>query len=732
MTPLARKSRRERDTNYKPRFDPLKYNPADAKTEKELASMIRAEGEMRVQDLSFLHRVWSYCRAFTFMKQWQSWDPETGRFWDLQELTNSWGYVCPDAWEKARYVVSRLMSSLPKIGCLPQRQTDGGERSAKSCEAVLQYMDLANETTRQELLHSFNIAVYGTTVAEIFLDKGAKTLKVGGKDKKLDLASHRIVDPYRFLPSPGATSLSKCRDVIVHSVMHVDDVYEQYGVGLEPETINLDRRPSPFRLFGGAESAFRVLEGHVNVYAYHARGCDQAKNGRVIVVARDRVLSHGDEILEHGRLPFVMWRYMGLPETLWGAPYILFQIPAIKAQNILYTSQLRSALRITSELWCFPPGVVPDEDFYNRLRPKGFNLISGDQPPQNLANQIKFIGNELAGLMEVLRQHSDDAAAFHDVSRAMHVKGADTLGQTEIAEEKDVVSLEATVRDRQAAYRESAIMRLQVQKKHGSDEIPFALIGKHKPYDYRQWKKTDYTDEIECFVAPDSGVPQTAAARIRRIEQAGKSGFLPPEAMTEPESRIALSTIYGGEDTTDKLFMSFRNQQNWARSENMKLEDGNPVSVSARDLDDAHIPIHSRQFYDSEWRLKAQPRATYLLFDHMVMHEVRKEEKEYYANIAQLDPMAQVQMREQPFEPIRSKPLIEELKKYRNAYMRTVLDSAGAEPGEIEEYLASLAAMENEAAIEEPGPPMGEQPMQELGPVEPLPEVPPAPQGATV
>ena len=724
------KKKTDEEQSKRVRFDPLRFDLSDEDEARQAAQEIKAEAERRRLEQFAAHQQWDFCRAFIFMQQWQTYDPSTKRFWDTRSLSDSWGYCSPEIYESVRYLISRMASNMPRIGFVPRRDSDTADRAAKSAEAMLEYLDSANETERKELAHSFDLAAYGTTIGEVYLQRDAKILDTtneAGKavSESVHLANHRILDPYRFYPDPGADDLSTCRDVLRQDYMHVDAVEELYGERLEPERIEPERRPGVFRAFGRSLVGEQLLDGYVNIHTYYVRGCKRVPKGLVVVSARDKILKHGPGILENGQLPFFMWRYLVEPRRFWGIPYVLPQIPATMAQNILYTSILTSALRQVSELWAIPAGTKMDESFFNRVRPKAVHMI-GDQFPQNLANQIKFIGNELEPLTEALRRHRDNAAAHHDVNRGVSDENFDTLGQTQIAEEKDLVSLETSVRERREAYREMAKMRLHVQKKHGSPVVSYVVVGRDRPYDYKQWKATDYNDELECFVYPDSGTPRTAAAKLQLFERMVDKGLLPPEALAEASSRVALARIYAGGATTDTVFRDYTDQQNVARNENLKLAQGIPQVVSAADIHKAHRPCHRAQFYDREWRNEASTFEVLIHFDHIVMHEVKDEEADYLKDLSKQPPDVRMQLADLPFKPVIAKPFIEELELLRRGYLRDAFSQAGYSDQEIDTVFQEVDAQESERDAEEQEaeaaaaqPQQGQMPQQAQGPPQP-------------
>ncbi len=684
--------------------------------ESKLASMIRTEADARLEDLDQVHRRWRFCYSFIYMLQWQTFHPVTGEAFDIRRLTDSWGYTTPDAFEAYRYLISRMVSESPRIGFVPGDETERQSRSAKAAEAILEYLDSANELPLKAVESESWLAGVGSTILEVYLHEKAKTLNTTGPDgepisEKADLADVRVMDVYDFLPSPGAKGLDTCRDVIRRDTMHVDEIFAQYTVHVKPETMKPDTRPNVFSGGGsGASGMFRAVEGRATVYTYYARGTLANPRGAVIITAADKVLRHGPGLLEDGRLPFVMWRYMIDPGRFWGVPYIWPQIPSMIAQNVLYTSIYRSAQRKTSELWAIDQNTTMGPEFFNRVRPKTVHYM-GDRPPTNLAPQIEFIGNELAPFLDRLKLHRDNAAALHDVSRALHQEGADTLGQTQIAEEKDIISLETAVRERREAYRRLAKMRLEVQKEHGSDLVAFAIVGKNRPFDFKQWNTTDYNDELEVFVYPDSGVPKTAAAKLQLFERAIEKGVLPPEAMATPGARVALARMYGGEHT-DQVFSDFTEQERYAQTENVSLGQGIEVAVSVGEIHEAHLPIHKKQFYDKDWRAQETTTsfAVFTHFDHITTHEFRREEKAYLQTLAQQPPEVRAAIAAAPFTALESRQYEEELELYESAYLRETLEEAGADP---ESAAFQVSQMMQERREEEAAQDAAAQPQEE-------------------
>lgn len=637
---FKRPSDKDRD---RPRltFDPLRLgSPQNKEDEAQLFGMIRTEADRRLSALRGMHSSWTLYSAFVFMlNSWAAY-AEGASLAEYEELAQTWGYVSPQIFNSVRYIISRMSAQQPRIGFVPKFPTSRSIRTARTAEKFLEYCDTANETEIKELQHAHNLAVLGTTIGEVYMHEKAKELAVPVGDKKdptktqmkrVSLPDHRIINPRGFFPDPLATNLEDCRNVIRRDLMPLDTIYNLWGITAQPASENeIAEETDIYNEYGQFFALRKPKAQDVGfVYSTYITGGEdepRAEDGRLIIAVSDRVATYDKGALENGALPFFYWRYMVRPTDFWGVSYVRQQVPAAKVDNILKTITFRSALSAMSERWGLEQGSSVDwEDFYASGEQVTHYEYSGE-PPHNSAQDIKYIGKDIEHFDLSVQSDLQLAAATHDVTLGRGDPDAGTLGEVEILEEKDAVSLETAVRERKRAYRRKALMQIAFQKEFGEDEVLTAAIGKHQPYDRLVFRKSDLTDELDAYCYPESGRPRTEAARLRGIERAMGLGFIDPQIMDQ-DSKMALANVYGDTDSTE-IFKRVRRHEAIARTENAQLALGVRISPSVGHLHDVHLPIHWDQYFDEEWQTdpNTTERVVLFQFDHIMEHlRYRKE-----------------------------------------------------------------------------------------------------------
>ncbi len=268
----------------------------------------------------------------------------------------------------------------------------GYERSTKEVELVLGKEDREIEINKR-------VEDLGEEDFEMF----EKEIKEEGKPvtKTEEIVTYEgllkvPVNIYDFFVSPTGTTMTKgaheVYDCVWRNIMSVDTAYHEFENSEDPYIIrkninkivsyetaannyNHDRTTQPF---------LRVdeeLEGDkVQVLRYYNKYTD-----KYVILVNDVILRDGPLPFNHKELPFVVHRYLQLPETFWGISLPMLVESQQEEVEVFRNLQIQQG-RIAQS----PPALIRDEVFesvdsqYNRITPGLKINVDGDISPASI------------------------------------------------------------------------------------------------------------------------------------------------------------------------------------------------------------------------------------------------------------------------------------------------------------------------------------------------------------
>lgn len=632
-------------------FDPLKYE-REAVFDfdpKKLHDEIKGECEKRRTYYSPVFRLWELLLGHTWMQDWLKWDSVHNRLRNLAKISGVPAYSTPHLFDAVRRGTMLQVANPPRIGFMPPGPQPEAQDACRSANIMLPHLDRANRTRRQEVRHAFETTTIGTTIHEVFVDSSEQKIftKENG-NRKVQLASHRLADPWNIFPNVGAKGFRRnegCRNVIQRDVLHIEEVYNTYRVWLKPEVIQGEKRPGPFDdTDPNSYSQPRDVEDSVEVYTVRIAGCEEASNGREIITAGGLILKYDDGLLKSGEIPLIMRRYMATSDDFHGVPYPRQAIPALREINSIMTKVLTAVYRKLAEWWGIESGSnVNMKQFLSRFRYRYFKYTG--KLPENLAKAIQLEINQYTPVLDRLYRDVDNALAFHDISRSGD-QTLDTATQADIASENDLKAWSITYDERECGYMELAEFRMQVQQEHGSDELLYATHGKAMPWEMQTFKKTDFNAHLWAMAFSDSGRPMTAASKLKRLQDMFNLGVINPDMLKDINVAEAAVSFFEGVET-DAFFARIKRQRSRAQNENLLLIKGEAVPVEVRQLHRIHIDTHEAVLDDPSVRSTLKPDAAIIFYKHVAAHylmenNVRHAERQAQIPIEMLQPGQQL------------------------------------------------------------------------------------------
>lgn len=407
--------------------------------------------------------------------------------------------------------------------------------------------------------------------------------------------------------SPWRNGVADCRSLIHARAYHVDEIFDTWGVKVDPEDVDaLSLRGTTNALGGlgyGSGSFYSStikLKRHAVVKKYMERPSTKYPNGRMIVVANKTLLFSGD-------LPYAVGpdeqRDLGVvrivsimrPGYFWGKSVVERLIPIQRRYNALRNRKAEHLNRAAIGQWYKPTGSADDESLntapgqiveydaqMGRPEPVVWPALPVDfeTEEQTLLNEFTII----SGVSELSR--------FSNAPPG--VKAGIALS---IAQEQDDTRLSSTASRIEEGLIETGRYWLRLYKQFVAEPRILRYVGDNNVVEVQDWTASDIRSD-DVYVEAGVGLAETPAQRRQMIFDLlnFKDGALfsnaQGELTSEAKAKILELMEFGnweeGADDEDKL------QRGRAERETRQLAQRQDLPIAEYDDNLVHIGIHNR------------------------------------------------------------------------------------------------------------------------------------------
>lgn len=463
-----------------------------------------------------------------------------------------------------------------------------------------------------------------------------------------------VTPPYEIFPdSPWNPTLENCRSILHVKAFHVDQVYELWGVRVNPEPIDAFSLQGSAIGGGGLGYGFGhktptigSLSGFVLVKEMWEKPSLRYPRGRHIVVANDKALHYGPLPYLLGPdgqpgLPFVRIASIERPGCFWGRSIIERLIPIQRRYNALRNRKAEYLNRCAIGQLVVEQGSVDLEDAEeNGAAPGHIHVYKkGFTPPRYLENpslphtfdtEEHTLLNEftiISGVSEIAR-HSKAPSG---------VKSGVALS---IAVEQDDTRISHTVGNYESGMVEAGKQWLRLYRQHAQQPRLLRSVGRDLEVELMYWSGNQIRSD-DVIVETSALLAESPAQRRQMIYELLQMGlFNDPntKALTKEGQHRIFELLEFGDweffDDSDKL------QIKRADRENKFMSEGMPMPVSDVDDDVIHIQRHNRFRLTNEYaemNQASQGQMDQIFIAHSMMHMQRLQEQA--ARMAAQQPM---------------------------------------------------------------------------------------------
>lgn len=448
-------------------------------------------------------------------------------------------------------------------------------------------------------------------------------LKYKGKEKEIFSGDVEIsvCSPFEIYPdSNSAETLAEVNSLIHAKAFHVDKIEELWGIkvkGGDIDVFTLDE-PAGNGEFGFSDNGKSIKKNHAVVIEKYIRPNNLYKNGRLIIVAGDKLL-YDDELpyinesfTERG-FPFVMQCANRLPGVFWGNSVIERCIPVQRAYNAVKNRKTEFLNRLSMGVVAVEDGSVDTDVLEEGGLTPGSIIVyrQGSVPPRIIDSG--HIPSELNNEENKLLNEFSLISGVSDMMKNSYIPSNVSSGiALQMLTEQDDARLGVSADEIKNAMRKMCQQILRLYKQFAVGDRLIKYSDRSGEIQIKYFNASNITSDDIIFDS-ENGISDTPAQRRNTVYELLNSGLFSDEngRLSQATKRkliemIGLSSLEAGQDLSE-LHIAKAKRENEETSEEK-------LNVSEIDDHNIHIEEHIRYALSSE---KAEKK----LFEHIMRHK---------------------------------------------------------------------------------------------------------------
>lgn len=563
-------------------------------------------------------------------------DQERQFFWQEREVFN---HIAPIY--DVRF--AKLSKIKPDVNIIPATNDERDKQTAKVSKKIYQYVK-----NKLDIDKKINQAikwseVCGTAFYKIGWNAGLGVV-VGKDEKGKNIKSGdveiSVVSPFEIYPdSSVCESLEDCQSIIHAKALSVSQIKSIYGVNVKGEKVNtysLDNATESVGGLGFNGTVPKIIEctkdDSAIVIEKYERPSVEYPNGRLIIVAGDKLVYEGDLPYFHGQdkerdFPFIKQTSIEEPGCFWGTSVIERLIPVQRAFNAVKNRKHEFINRLSLGVLSVEDGSVDLDNLEDEGLCPGKVLVY-----RQGASEPKYLQSEAipSGLSDEERELGDE---FNKISGINELLSTDSLSHNmsgvalELLVKQDETRLNGPVESIRIATVEIARKILQLYKQFALFPRLARIVGENGQIEIFYFSSSDITSE-DIIIENQTDGSQTITQRREMLLRLLDKGLLTDENgnLTNRTKNKIMEMLGLGiwENAQDVGELHIKKADN----ENLKMMDGVNCAVSEIDEHDLHINEHISFMLGQDFE-KAKiknSKIENLLLEHIKQHKKMKGE----------------------------------------------------------------------------------------------------------
>jgi hypothetical protein len=427
-----------------------------------------------------------------------------------------------------------------------------------------------------------------------------------------------VVSPFEFYPDPIAKTLEDCEWCIQSSVKSPLWIEERFGIRMEPDT-NIAPTPMEAYLF----PTYSQLQGSsgyrgIKVYEYFCRPNSVHPEGRVVVWAKEQILSQGPN--PYKCLPFVMFGNMTVPGRFWPTSVVeqlrapQTELNKIRSQIVENAQKFGNPALMCSRQSDIKYSGVPGEriDYNDTLPNSKPEYLEPPQLPGYVLQQ-----------QEKCEQAIMEIAGQREVTNANVPQGVKAASAINLLQEADETRLGPPIASMEEALGEVGTMLLTLVAQYWKVERLLVVAGENHQFDVIPFKGAALNNNTHVSVQSGSQLPRSKAAKQAAIQDVLGLYFQYLGSM--PLDRRMLSKVLKEYEAgaLEKLFGDVSVDEEQIGRENREMSTGTKeLPINVYDDHKMHVEGHTEFQKKSQYE-KLDAEAKQAFERHIQLHRLQ-------------------------------------------------------------------------------------------------------------
>lgn len=600
------------------------------KEERELVKEIQEDFEARREARLKIERGWQLNMNFVSGLQYCDVGPdgelfEEGKryYWQSKRVFN---HIAPIVDSR----IAKLEKMHPMLTVRPASDEESDIRAAELAKGIVSY---AQEEGDLDGCITQAIAwseICGTAFYKVLWnnDKGMEIGTDGERSICEGCTEIVALSPFEVYPDDlSASGLGDVESLIHAKAMSVKKIYEIYGVEVEGRDIS-EFSLSPFSAQTG-NSAMQTggnkneKKDHEIVIERYTRADEKHKNGRVEIVAGNKVLYIGELPYRNGKggqrdFPFVMQKSLSLPGCFYGGSIVERLIPLQRAYNAVRNRKHEFMNRLTMGVVAVEDGSVDTEELEEEGLSPGKILVyrQGSTPPDWLkegeipaefSREEERLEEEFLLLGET-NEFSRNASLPANVTSATGLK---------ILLEQYNEKMGFTKKNIECAVKEIGRQILRLFKQFSPEKRLLRYAGNGKSVQNFYFSSSDIFADDVIVQTEERSTPENVRNNLMQLLELGLLTDAEGKITEENKNRILTALGFASFAATKDLTSLHEDK---ARDENISFAAGN-VETDVYDDHEVHIREHIRYLLSEEFKNKKDVALKERILLHLEEHK---------------------------------------------------------------------------------------------------------------
>lgn len=569
---------------------------------KNLVKEVLDDFENRRSERRFIEQQWKLNLNYLAGNQYCETTPNG----DLKEEEKYYGWQNRSVFNHIAPIIDSRLAKLSKTKPIMSVRASGGEEN-----------DLKNAEIAGEILNStYNRLEIGKIISKAtiwsescgtafykIMWNSEKGKKIGEKDgKPLYEGDVEVcaIPPFEIFPdSIHHFEISDCKSIIHAKAVHVDDIFENYGVQVKGEDIDVfSLSKSKLGYNGGylVKDVSSILKNHTTVIERYERPNAEFPNGRLLIVAGGELLFEGDLPYKNGvdgerDFPFVKQVSLSQAGSFFGVSMIERLIPLQRAYNAVKNRKYEFMNRVSMGVINVEDGSIDTDELQDEGLSPGKVIVyrQGSKPPQMMASNS--VPLDFAYEEERLNKEFITISGTSEVSRS-----SDTIKSTmsgvalELLIEQDETRLSVTRDSLNSAIKEMGRKIIRLYKEFAGENRVMRSVGDGKSIKLFYFNNFDLSSD-DVVLDTENELSRTPAQKKSAVLEMLNAGLLSKNGEINDRTKCKILDIlgYGSLDNTQDVANLHRSK---AEKENVDMLSSE-VSVDDFDAHDIHVEEHT-------------------------------------------------------------------------------------------------------------------------------------------